>query len=363
LLTTLDRYVIRHFAVNYLIAIASMIGLYIVLDLLFNLDEFVEGDRGVLRVIGNILSFYGYNVFLYFAQISGVITLFAAACTLARMQKNNELVGIMAVGTSLHRVAVPVVLAGLAANLLWIVDQEVIIPAIAPKLAREHEDVEGTRARDLYFIDDHDKALLSALDFQPRLNQMRQLTVIRRDSSGSFTECITADRATWDEQAKAWRLERGVRHKRAAADADFGSADQAERTPIDLYQSDLTPEELVLRQAATWLDLLSLRQLSKLAEGNFVDPQRVTQIKHGRFALPFMNLLLLLLGVPFFLTREPSGVLVQAAKCLLNCGLCFTVTFLSHNVIHSESFPALTAWFPIMVFGPLAVLYLDGLKT
>ena len=76
-----------------------------------------------------------------------------------------------------------------------------------------------------------------------------------------------------------------------------------------------------------------------------------------------MNLLLLLLGVPFFLTREPSGVLVQAAKCLLACGLCFTVTFLSHNAIRSETFPALTAWFPIMVFGPLAMLHLDAVKT
>ena len=100
------------------------------------------------------MSYYGYNVFLYFAQISGAITLFAAACTLARMQKSNELVGIMAAGTSLYRVAVPVVLVGLATNLLWVIDQEVVIPLIAPKLARAHEDVEGDRARNLYFVED-----------------------------------------------------------------------------------------------------------------------------------------------------------------------------------------------------------------
>lgn len=363
MLTTLDRYIMRHFVVNYLIAIASMIGLYVVLDLFFNLDEFVESGRGALRVVGNILSYYGYNMFLYFAQISGVITLFAGACTLARMQKANELVGIMAAGTSLHRVAVPVVLAGLAANLLWMVDQEVIIPRFAPKLARAHEDVEGDRARDLYFISDRDNALLTAWDFRPRLRQIRQLVVLRRDTSGSFTECITADRAVWDERAHHWRLERGVVHRRASATGELGSSDQSERAPIEVYESDLTPDELVLRQATMWHDLLSLRQLRQLAERNYVDPEEVSRIRHARFALPFMNLLLLLLGIPFFLTREPSGVLVQSAKCLFNAGLCFTVTFVSHNVVQSEAFPALTAWFPLMVFGPVAIIYLDGLKT
>jgi lipopolysaccharide export LptBFGC system permease protein LptF len=362
-LTTLDRYIIRHFVINYLIAIASMIGLYIVLDLFFNLDEFVEGGPGVFRVVKNIFSYYGYNTFLYFAQISGVITLFAGACTLARMQKSNELVGIMAAGTSLHRVAVPVVLAGLAANLLWLVDQEMIIPHFAPKLARAHEDVEGDRARDLYFINDRDGALLTAWDFQPRLKQIRQLVVLRRDANGSFTDCITADRATWDEQAGHWRLERGVVHSRASAAGELGSTDQSQRTPIEVYESDLTPDELVLRQATMWHDLLSLHQLRQLAERKYVDPKEVSRIRHGRFALPFMNLLLLLLGIPFFLTREPSGVLVQSAKCLFNAGLCFTVTFLSQNVVHSDTYPALTAWFPLMVFAPVAIVYLDGLKT
>ena len=363
MLTTLDRYVIRQFVANYLIAIASMIGLYIVLDLFFNLDEFVESEAGAVRVLGNIISYYGYNMFLYFAQISGVITLFAGACTLARMQKNNELIGVMAAGTSLHRVAVPVILVGLATNLLWIIDQEIIIPHIAPKLARAHEDVEGFQARNLYFLNDRDDALLTAMDFQPRLKQMRHLTVVRRDPSGSFTECLTADRATWDAQEQVWRLERGVLHQRASADGDLGAPDQTQRTPVEAYESDLTPDELILRQATLWHDLLSVRQLSQLAERNYIGPKEVAGIRHGRFAMPFMNLLLLLLGVPFFLTREPSGILIQASKCLLNCGLCFTVTFLSHNVIHSDTFPALTAWFPIMVFGPVAILYLDGLKT
>ena len=72
--------------------------------------------------------------------------------------------------------------------------------------------------------------------------------------------------------------------------------------------------------------------------------------------------LLLLLGLPFFLTREPVSVLEQAAKCLLNCSLAFVVNFVAQNVAADTMYSALPAWIPIMVFAPLAVVYLDSVK-
>jgi lipopolysaccharide export LptBFGC system permease protein LptF len=261
---------------------------------------------------------------------------------------------------SLYRVAAPVIVAGLATNLLWMVDQEVIIPRLAPRLARQHEDVEGRQARKLYFVEDRDNSLLTALEFYPSRQRMHELIVVGRDEAGNMTDVLRADSATYDEDRHVWLLERGVLHR--PADPESGS-NETIKVPVDVYESDLTPDYLSLRQAALWLDLLSMRQLSRLGAADYVDPRRVAQIRHGRFALPFMNLILLVLGLPFFLNRQPEGIVVQAGKCLLNCGLCFSVTFVSQQMISSETYPALTAWFPMMVFGPLAVLYLDAVKT
>ncbi len=359
--STLDRYIIRSFAVNFATSLLAMIGLYVVLDFFFNLDEFVESARDFSTIARNVLSYYGCQVFLYYAQLAGTITLFAAAATLARMQKANELVGVLAAGVSLYRIAAPVIIAGLATNFLWLVDQEVIIPALAPRLARQHEDVEGRQARKVYFVEDRHNALLTALEFYPGEKEMRQMIVIRRDAQGYMTDVLRADRASWDEAARLWRLERGVLLQPASATGT--STREATKIPLDVYESDLTPEYLALRQAAQWVDLLSMRQLGRLADADYVEPRRVAQIRHGRFALPFMNLVLLALGIPFFLNRLPEGIIAQAGKCLLNCGFCFAVTFVSQQVIHSETYPALTAWFPLMVFGPLAVLYLDAIRT
>jgi lipopolysaccharide export LptBFGC system permease protein LptF len=81
MLSTLDRYIVRSFLVNYGIAVSVLIAMYVVLDLFVNFDEFTEAGLPAAQVIRNLGSYYGYNLFLYFSQIAGVITLFAAACT------------------------------------------------------------------------------------------------------------------------------------------------------------------------------------------------------------------------------------------------------------------------------------------
>jgi len=361
---TLDGYILRSFGVNYAISLCALIGLYITLHLFFNLDEFVEGSPGFLQSLANIAGYYGYNVFLYFAQTSGVITLFAATCTLARMQKANELVACLATGTSLFRVAAPVIVAGVLTNGLWIVDQEIIIPRLAAKLARDPDDVEGNRTRALWFVKDRNRALLLADQFFPAEQTMFKMIVLERDQDAHMTAVISADRAVWDAAAGGWRLTRGVRSRPAGdLQAGFSSGETVLREHVDLYTSDLGPEELVLRQASQWKNFLSLAQLNDLQTSDYVDPGEVQRIRHARFAAPFVNLLWLLLGLPFFLVREPMSVLEQAAKCLLNCGLAFVVNFLAANLAGNSVYPALPAWVPIMVFAPLSVVYLDSIKT
>src|SRR5690606_29581759 len=134
-------YILRGFVVNYLIALTVMMGLYVVIDLFFNLDEFTkDAQQTAFTTIGNILDYYGYQLLLYFAQLAGVITLVAACATLARMHRQNEFVAVLAAGTSLFRIARPIIFAGILMNLLWLVDQELLVPSVADKLARTHDD-------------------------------------------------------------------------------------------------------------------------------------------------------------------------------------------------------------------------------
>ena len=55
MLSVLDRYILRSLLINYLIAIGTMISLYVVLDLFVNMDEFTEQGYPLVTVVKNVM--------------------------------------------------------------------------------------------------------------------------------------------------------------------------------------------------------------------------------------------------------------------------------------------------------------------
>ena len=362
MLKTLDRYILRAFFTNYFIALAVMIGLYVILDLFVNLDEFTEvKSQTTFQTLEKIVDFYGYNLFLYFAQLAGVITLVAACFTLGRFHRTNELTAVLASGTSLYRVATPVLLGALAMNALWFADQEFIIPTFASKLARKHADVEGRHTYAVWFQPDRNNALVSASMFHPSVKEMRGVVIIKRDANARMNEIIRADRARWDEERRLWHLENGHAMRLGTGGDELG------HRPITEYDSDLTPKELALQQATQWTTFLSLPELNKM-QRRFGGPGRneFIRVKHTRLTTVMMNMILLCLGLPFFLNRERPSIIVAGGKCLFVCGSCYALTFFCHSSLDLTMFglsAALPAWLPVLLFAPIAVLTLDNVKT
>lgn len=360
---TLDRYILRAFFVNYLIALSVMIGVYVVIDLFFNLDEFTKDSQQPVAVtVRNILDYYGHNMLMYFAQLAGVITVVAACCTLGRMHRANELTAVLASGTSLHRVALPVILAGLAMNLAWLVDQELLVPRVADKLARPHSDIQGATVYPVWFLADRDNTLVSAREFHPGSGAIRGFIAMHRDARGRMTRIVRADAAHWDPERRVWSLTVGIEERLAGDEVDAGGGPG--RRSVNTYAGDITPEDVVIQQASAWTAFLSLADLSAI-QRRFADDIGFTKVKHTRITTPFVNMILLLLAIPFFLTRERVSLIVAGGRGLLVCGLCFVLAFMGQNADFGQiiSNPALPVWLPVLLFGPLAVLLLDGIRT
>lgn len=366
MIKTLDRHILRAFFTNYAIALCVMIGLYVILDLFVNLDEFTEVESAsTLQTIAKIIDFYSYNLCLYVAQLTGVIILVAACFTLGRFHRTNELTAVLASGTSMYRIATPILLAAFAMNVVYFIDQEFVIPRIAHKLARKHSDIEGRQSFAVWFQPDRGNALVSAAMFSPRTEEMREMIVMKRDREDRMTEVLRADRARWDAEKGLWHLENGY-VMRFGSSADPSVTDELGKDVVLEYESDLTPKDLALLQATQWTSFLSLPQLDRL-QARFADSptNEFIKVKHQRLTTLLINMILPCLGIPFFLNRERPSVLVAGARCLLLCGTCYVVTFICQNIDLSAlgASPALPAWLPVLIFGPVAVLMLDGIKT
>ncbi len=376
----LDRYILWNFIKNYLISFMVLIGLYIVLDMVFNFDELAEvqnrsGSGGVesaVTLLKGIVDYYFYQCFLIFGHLSGIIPLVAAAFTLIRMQRFNELTASLAAGVPLLRTSMPIILAAVFMQVLLVVDQEILIPKMIPKLTRKHDEVSqaGARTYALPSMQDEKNGILRASRYHPATPQdapwMEYFDVIQRDDEGNAVSHISSDKAFWDARNKRWRLENGM----LVTGLKVGS--EMRRTACEFYQSNVTPDEVSLYHSSGYTELLSTPRINELlARPKSYGVIDLLRVKHARLTQWLINIVLLLLAVPSVLSREPGRVRFGIMQCAVLCGACMTAIFLSQQVAGTppagsewmDRWPAIMAWVPILIFGPIAVWLLDRVKT
>jgi len=126
------------------------------------------------------------------------------------------------------------------------------------------------------------------------------------------------------------------------------------------YPSDLTAEDMVLRHSGKWLQFMSISQLTKLIRLERVGDRQAAELtKHVRITDPINNLVMLLLGLPFIISRE-RNIKASAMLCLLMVGTFYVFIYFCRQMGLT---PTWAAWLPIILFGPVAAVMLDSVKT
>ncbi len=364
----LDKYIARSFLIGYVIAFCVLIGLCVIIDLFVNLDEFTEhAELGTLTVIKNILTFYALNCTLYFRDFAGMITVVAAAFSLGKMIRSNEMVAVMASGVSLKRVIAPIVILAILLTGLLVIDQEILIPRLSDKLVRSHDDLPGQEIYDIWFISDENGSLICTQKFDVKTATMYNPTILtrRRNEKSKLvtwdvTGRIDAEKATYNPDTKKWDLTEGLF---IAMNSEQGSS------PIASYQSDITPRDIPVRQKSEYKSLLSSRQLSTLAAGGtkIKDLAQLYSQKHFRVTEPIINLVMLMVSLPILVCRDPKSMKTATAISFGITGACLITNFVCRlfatEVVFDRIMPEFWAWLPIFIFLPIAFIELDSMKT
>src|SRR6478609_2385534 len=137
------------FVKAYLICLVSTLSLYIIVDLFTNIDDFFSSPQGqpprtAVSIFTHIVSYYGYRSVQYYDRLCEAISLLAAMFTVAWSQRNNELIPMLSAGVSTHRFLRPILAGALLMLAVGVVNQELVIPRIAPALVTDRDDPEGT---------------------------------------------------------------------------------------------------------------------------------------------------------------------------------------------------------------------------
>lgn len=373
----IDRYVLSLFIKNYLISFMVLIGMYIALDMVFNFANLTLPSSGSLtlgQIVYDIADFYFYNAFVFFVHLSGMIAVIAAAFTVVRLSRFNEMTALLAAGTPLYRIAMPVILAGVVLNVILLpIDQELIIPQMIPELMRDHGNVHVTalKAYPVHMMEDSHGGLLNAAMYSPPTPdspaKIQYLDVIRRDANLHPSSHLYADQAVWDDRLKQWDLTNGFSVPIAAPQQQVVLA---HARPESVYRTAMTPDEIALNLGKDYIQLLPLRKLNQLLGLQRYGTIDLLRAKHLRVTQWLLNVFLLLLAISTVLTREPGKLKSSAFNCLLLTGLCMGSVFVTYQMAASPPspdlanlWPALMAWMPIFIFGPLSIFLMSQIKT
>ena len=371
----LDRYIAKNFMVGYIIAFCVLIGMRIIIELFVNLDEFAEhAERGVWVVAKHVVTFYAFQTTLYFRDIAGVITVVAAAFSLGRMVRANELVAIIASGVSAKRIVGPILVLAIFFTALSVVDQELVIPSISDKLVRDEDELAGEESYKVWFLTDGKGSLICSRRYFVKTQSLEQPTIItRRRVQGQagrweVTGRISADTGKYNPETGNWDLTNGIFVGVVPADSPSGAS--AKPRPIASYQgSDLLPKDIPVRQMSGFNTLLSSRQLTALAaqKAKIKDVAQLTSQKHFRITDPLINLTMLMVSLPVLICRDPktmkSAILISFALT----AACFVTTFvckmLAAEVVFARLMPEFWPWVPLFIFLPVAIIELDSMRT
>ena len=372
----IDRYIIRQFLTNFLILLVVFMSLFVLADLIIDIDEFVKAGEYHARMHGGsklmgtlraVVTYYPPMMALIYVFVSGVLVVGAMGFTLGGLLRSRELMILVASGVNMYRIAMPLLLVGCLLNLLNIVNQQVVIPPLADRLTIGKSELgrrQGQR-QPIWFSPDGQGNLFSAADFNLPHKMLTHLVVLTRDERGNLITRTTASEAFWNDQRQGWELTMGTteHYGPAISAAAPGGATGRGITEASFIASDLTPRVLLARRKTIYPRLLSFDALRDLRSNPAVDGDKIRQIMHSRFSLVVVNVLVLAIGMPFFLRLTSATLYLNAVRAATVCLGAWAAGVVMLQLGGSAVNPVLAAWLPVVVYLPLTFVFMQFVKT
>ncbi|PHQ80186.1 MAG: hypothetical protein COB69_06450 [Phycisphaera sp.] len=369
----LDRYIARQYLINVVMLFVILFAFVVTIDIAVNIDWFwriagrresPEGDAGVVRqfivTVLLIADFWWPKLLQLFNIMLGLVLVGAMGFTCTQMVRHREFVAVLASGQSLRRIGRPILIVALGMTLIAAVNQEMVLPRIAPLLARDKSQAgqRNVAVSNVSMVRDNQDRLLYARIFDPATNTLTDFELIERSQLGPATKRTFGEIATWD--GAAWVCQN------ATVESLISGGGTQVGVPIR-FETDLDPIALSVRQYTSYSQFLSWRQLGQLLEktknGDKNVHDRLQRTRFSRISIALTNLVSLVLVMPFFIVRVPSNMTSQALKGAPIAMIALIGGTVGATAPVTGVSPVVSVFIPVIVLLPLAIAVAMSPKT
>jgi lipopolysaccharide export system permease protein len=363
----LDRSMIYGYIKSYVFCLVSLMGLFIVVDLFTNLDDFTHQHKAMADSFRHIWLYYANMTPRIFDRLCEAIVLLAAMFTVALMQRNNEFLPLLSAGVSTRRVVFPVLLAACAMLMATVANQEIVLPNIDVFLVENRDNYDGTKKIVVKSVRDSNNVNISGNQADKNSMTVEKFFCLIPPHVGQ--DCLItlqAETAVYvpldddNPRSGGWLLS-----KTTPPEMDNLRADNLEWIDFGRYFLHTDVDFDTAIRSKNWYVYMTTWQL--LEEMNRPgNPQQaaLAVVFHQRLTRPILGMILVFMGLGVILRDQTRNIFISAGMCLVLCatffGACLTCQYLGNN---EHIAPALAAWLPVLTFGPLAFVMFDAVHT
>ncbi len=376
----LDRYIARQYLLNIGALLLILACFVVAIDVSLNLSNYWRAavevsqatpsmDSGLRRVLITLLmvaDLWWPRLLSLFSFLNGLVLIGAMGFTVTQLVRHRELVAVLTSGQSLFRVARPILMVAALMTGLQALDQELVIPKIAPLLVREKTDVGKRQLGETRVVPvvDAKGRIWYAGSFDADQGAMTDVSIWERDESSLPMRRIHAAKAAWHDGA--WDLDGVSVESRRRGETSTGI------TPTRIA-TDLSPTALKIRHFAGFgqnLSFAQAREMLSALDTMGTDQEQARKMREqlqraslGRISTMASNLLTLIISMSLFLTREPRNMLVSSLKCA-PIGIVSLMGGVLGTSATAPGVPtALSVFIPVMVLLPVAIAMVSRVKS
>jgi lipopolysaccharide export system permease protein len=350
-MSILDRYLVKKFLFNLVFGIAAFVVIFLVVDLIENVDKFI--DRSAAFTL--VLLYYFYFIPYIISLTLPVAMLLACLFALGNMSQHNEIVAQKSAGISMYRMFLPLfILAFIISILAGFFNEQIVPETNQRRLDIYRYDIQNnprnvaSRRNNIYLQDDKDRKV-SISFFNGLKNEALRVSVQYFDGP-KLLRRIDGKKMLWREQT--WTMldvtERILQDSiDVVKNYDELAMPELKFKPVNLVELQKNPEEMSYSELKVFV--AEMREIGAVVRKWIVE-------LHLKISYPFANFIIILFGAPIAAQKRRSGTAVGIGISLLVCFVYFLFIRTGQVLGHQGTLePWLAAWIGNIIFGTAGI--------
>ncbi len=347
-MSIISRYILKEYLKFFSITLSLLSIVYLMIEFLEKIRKFSERDADLLLVI----QYFLYKLPRIIFDIAPMAVLIATFLTLGMLSRNNEIIAFKSSGVSLLKLTTPLLLFGLFLSGVFFFLNGTLVPSTYKKartiqeVTIEKKSTDGKLVQNKIWLRLDSRTLFNIELVEPNKRKMYGVNIYYLGSDFSLPETVEAEGLTYKNGN--WYLSNGL-HRTFQPDGTVQikrfdeEVISINKKPEDFQQAAAQSEEMTYRHLQSYIDQLS-------RDG--FDATRYHVDLLGKQAFPFVNLMMVLVGIPFALQDRRSAAVARGAAISLSLGLLYWLVFsvtISLGHVNALS-PWLSAWGANLLF-------------